>query len=88
MKKRCFQKSRTGFFLSDLKEKSCSMKYKRIPPSVVLISGADPDAGSGAFLTPGSGIRNRFFSGSRISNPGSKDHIFKSFLIIFLGKVL
>jgi hypothetical protein len=25
-------------------------------------SVADPDPGSGAFLTPGSGIRNRFFS--------------------------
>ncbi len=30
----------------------------------VVISVADP--GSGAFLTPGSGIQNRFFSGSRI----------------------
>jgi hypothetical protein len=26
------------------------------------LSVADPDPGSGAFLTPGSGIRNRFFS--------------------------
>ncbi len=35
---------------------------------------ADPDPGSGAFLTPGSGIRNRFFPdpGSRISDPGSR----------------
>jgi hypothetical protein len=34
-------------------------------------SVADPDPGSGAFLTPGSrnGIRNRLFSGSRIPNP-------------------
>jgi hypothetical protein len=32
-------------------------------------SVADPDPESGAFLTPGSGIRNRFFSGSRISGP-------------------
>ncbi len=32
-------------------------------------SVADPDPGSVAFLTPGSGIRNRFFSGSRIPNP-------------------
>ncbi len=30
------------------------------------------DLGSGAFLTPGSGIRNRFFSGSRISDFGSR----------------
>jgi hypothetical protein len=34
-------------------------------------SVADSDPGSGAFLTPGSGIRNRFFPdpGSRIPNP-------------------
>ena len=31
-------------------------------------SVADPDPGSGAFLTPGSGIRN-VFSGSRIPDP-------------------
>jgi len=41
-------------------------------------SVADPDPGSGAFLTPGSGIRNRFFpdpgsqgSGIRDKHPGS-----------------
>jgi hypothetical protein len=35
------------------------------------ISVSDPDPGSGAFLTPGSGIRNRFFPdpGSRIPDP-------------------
>jgi hypothetical protein len=46
-------------------------------------SVADPDPGSGiwCFLTPGSGIRNRFFPDS-----GSQDHIFKSFLTIFLVK--
>jgi hypothetical protein len=34
-------------------------------------SVADPDPGSGAFLTPGSWIRNRFFPdlGSQIRNP-------------------
>jgi hypothetical protein len=34
-------------------------------------SVADPDPGPGAFLTPGSGIRNRVFPdpGSRIPNP-------------------
>jgi hypothetical protein len=59
---------------------------------LLLPSGsvADPDPGSGigAFLTPGSGIQNRFFPdpGSRISDPGSQDHIFKSFLTIFLVK--
>jgi hypothetical protein len=37
----------------------------------VLNSVEDPDPGSGAFLTSGSGIRNRFFPylGSRIPNP-------------------
>jgi hypothetical protein len=48
-------------------------------------SVGDPDPGSGAFLTPGSGIRNRFFSdpGSRIPDPGSQIHTFESFLTIF-----
>jgi hypothetical protein len=48
-----------------------------------FISVADPDPGSGigCFLTPGSGIRNKFFP-----DPGSQDHIFKSFLTIFLVK--
>ncbi len=32
-------------------------------------SVADPDPGSNAFLISGSGIRKRFFSGSRIPNP-------------------
>jgi hypothetical protein len=36
------------------------------------------DPGSGAFLTPGSGIRNRFFP-----NPGSLTHIFESLVTIF-----
>jgi hypothetical protein len=40
-----------------------------IPPSVKQCCGSGP--GSGAFLTPGSGIRNRFFPdpGSRIPDP-------------------
>jgi hypothetical protein len=44
-------------------------------------SVADPDPGSGAFLTPGSGIRNRFFP-----EPGSQTHIFESILKIFWVK--
>jgi hypothetical protein len=38
--------------------------------AVIFGSVADPDPGSGAFLTPGSGIRNRFISdaGSQIPN--------------------
>ncbi len=49
--------------------------------SVLRIRIRDP--GSGAFwpLDPGSGIG--FF---RISDPGSREHIFKSFLTIFLVK--
>ncbi len=50
-------------------------------------SVADPYTGSGAFLTPGpgSGIRNRFFSGSRISDYGSRipNHIFEMLVTNF-----
>jgi hypothetical protein len=42
---------------------------------VVLTSVADLDPGSGAFLTPGSVIRNRFFP-----DPGSQTRIFESLL--------
>ncbi len=53
---------------------------------------ADPDPGSGIWclFDPGIGIRKRFFPypGSRIPDPGSQDHIFKSFLTIFFGKKL
>ncbi len=51
-------------------------------------SVADPDPGSGAFLTPGSRIRNRFFPdpGSRIPDPRSQTHIFESLVTIFWGK--
>ncbi len=40
-------------------------------PSILNPKIADPDPGSGAFVTPGSGIWNRFFPnpGSRISKP-------------------
>jgi hypothetical protein len=47
--------------------------FKVLLVASLLSSVADPDPGSGAFLTPGSGIRNRFFpdprSGSRIQDP-------------------
>ncbi len=49
-----------------------------VPVPDPSISVADLDPGSGAFLTPGSGIRT--------SDPGSQDHIFKTFLTIFLVK--
>jgi hypothetical protein len=44
-------------------------------------SVADPDPGSGAFLTHGSGIRNRFFP-----DPRSQTHIFESLVTIFWVK--
>ncbi len=44
-------------------------------------SVADPDPGSGAFLTPGSGIRNRFFP-----DPGSQTLTFESLVTIFWAK--
>ena len=46
----------------------------------VVASVADSDPGSGVFLTPGSGIRNRFFP-----DPGSQTHIFES-LVTYFGK--
>jgi hypothetical protein len=47
------------------------LKNLQVKISCFCISVADPDPGSGAFLTPGSGIRNRFFPdpGSRIPDP-------------------
>ncbi len=45
-------------------------------PSVLRIRIRDP--GSDAFLTPGPGIRNRFFP-----DPGSQTHIFESLVTIF-----
>jgi hypothetical protein len=47
-----------------------------------FFSVADPDLGSGAFLTPGSGIRNRFFPDPVYRIPDPKT-ILKSF---FVGK--
>jgi hypothetical protein len=53
-------------------------------------SGSFPDPGSGAFFTPGSGIWNRYVSGSlisdpgsQISDPGSQTHTFESIVTIF-----
>jgi hypothetical protein len=45
---------------------------------------ADPETGSGAGLTPESGIRNRFFL---ISDPGSQTFIFESLPTIFWVKI-
>ncbi len=55
------------------------LSYIPLPHKPGGVSVADPDPGFGGFLTPGSGIRNRFFP-----DPGS--HIFESLVTILLGK--
>ncbi len=47
-------------------------KFKYILHSFYESSVTDPDLGSGAFLTPGSGIRNRFFTDPGSQIPDSK----------------
>jgi hypothetical protein len=60
----------------------CPFVHHRLPPaSMVADSVADPDPGSGAFLTPGSGIG--FF---RILDLGSQTPIFESLVTIFWVK--
>jgi hypothetical protein len=58
-------------------------KFGIFPGSKCSLGGSVADPGSGAFLTrgPGSGIRNRFFSGSRIPTP-----YFLELFDKFLGK--
>jgi hypothetical protein len=51
------------------------IRYRELALDYVLSSVGDPDPGSGAFLTPGSGIG---FSGSWILDPGFQTHIFES----------
>ncbi len=51
---------------------------------MVRSSVADPSPVSGAFLTPGSGLRKKSISGSGVNNP---DHISESLEIIFFGGV-
>ncbi len=50
-----------------------------------LSSDAHPDPGSGAFLTPGSGMGKKSRSGSEIK---VSDHIFESLETIFWVKIL
>ena len=50
---------------------------------MVAPSVADPDPGSGAFLTPRSEIQNRFFC---IPDPGFQTHIFESLVRNFWVK--
>jgi hypothetical protein len=64
------------------------MTHKKCKETALKSSVADPDTGSGAFLTPGSRIWNRFFPdpGSRFPDPESQTHIFESLVKVFLGK--
>jgi hypothetical protein len=55
------------------------MQTSILPLRLLYNSVADP--GSGAFLTPGSGIRNRFFP-----DPGSQTHTFESLVTVFWVK--
>ncbi len=48
--------------------------------NTLIVSVANPDPGSGAFLTPGSGMGRKSASRSGMNNP---DHIFKSLETIF-----
>jgi hypothetical protein len=54
---------------------SYQMKAQKLKKSSV----ADPDPGSGPFLTPGSGIRDRLFP-----DPGSQIHNFESLTIFWV----
>jgi hypothetical protein len=58
-------------FVIVIRISNCNLFFLK-PQAVILIriSVADPDSGSGVFLTPGSGVG--FF---RIPNPGSQTHI-------------
>jgi hypothetical protein len=58
------------------KEKLCV-----VHEPVLRIRIRDPDPGSGAFVTPGSGIWNRFFP-----DPGSQTHIVESLVTHFRVK--
>jgi hypothetical protein len=53
--------------------------------TMIFVSVADPDTGSGAFLTPGSGMGIKSGSGSGMNNP---DHISESLETIFWVKIL
>jgi hypothetical protein len=55
-----------------------SVPDPHLDPLVTSFSVADPDPGSDAFLTPESGIRDRFFP-----DPGSRTHIFESLVTIY-----
>jgi hypothetical protein len=50
------------------------------------VSNALQCCGSGAFFTPGLGIRKRFFTRSLISDPGYQTHILESLVTIFWVK--
>ncbi len=63
----------------------CLLLRKQFLKILTETSVADPGPGSGAFLTPGSEIRDpeKTYSGSLIPDPGSQIHIFESLVTIF-----
>ncbi len=94
----CVHRCKFQFYLCEkFVEGADPTPVSRISVCILSFSVADPDPGSGIrdwvlfdpwIRDPGSGIG--FFRildpGSRIPDPGSQDHIFKSFLTIFLVK--
>jgi hypothetical protein len=60
-----------------------SSTHYQVPSTSV--ADPDPDPGSGAFLTPGSGMGKKSGSGCRMNNP---EHISESLEKFFLNKIL
>jgi hypothetical protein len=54
----------------------------------LFCSVADPDLGSGAFLTPGSGMGRKSASGSRMNNPNHIFYSLETFFCCFGVKIL
>jgi hypothetical protein len=61
--KRALAFHEAGKFQAEAQRLRMKVFFNRFLPASSI-----PDPGSGAFLTPGSGIRNRFFLGSRIQS--------------------
>jgi hypothetical protein len=67
-----------GFAVFRIRIRILPSTSKKLRKTLISTSIADPDPGSGAFLTPGSVIRNRFFP-----DPGYQTQIFENLLTIF-----
>jgi hypothetical protein len=75
--------SNYNFFENFYHNKYLDLDHLNTDPKHCIKSVADP--GSGAFLTPGSGMSKKSGSGSGMNNT---DHISKSFETIFWVKIL